>query len=547
MNELRFDATETTFEAEVNASSQSFTAKIRKDNDQSFAADFREVSELKGEKGDKGESVCVSAVVESPLNGGENTVYFSDGMTLTVKNGTQGVPGEKGERGADGISPIFSSEPFEGGRIITIHGANTLEIPVYDGEKGDKGDKGDKGEKGDKGDKGADGVMTFADLTAEQKASLKGEKGDKGDKGDPGVSGSNGVSVTHSWSGTTLVVTSAAGTSAANLKGEKGDKGDQGIPGVQGVPGDKGDKGEQGIQGEHGIDGSPGLSVYQASVRPTKLSDFVYTLGIANVATHDRDIQIGDFILYTSELYKVGDLSSTIVKLTLVENLRGAAGEKGDKGDKGDPGNPGIKGDPGDPGVWTRSEAPPDDSYTVWIDPNGTIDPGTGGGTGGADGFSPTIKVQEITGGHSVSVTDANGTQTFNVMDGAKGDKGDQGVQGMPGQSGMPASHYWNGTTLTITSASGTSSADLKGGYYKPVVDYTGTNQIRIIWSAVGSGMPSVSNTTLTLPTGPQGNPGKDGKTPVKGEDYFTAAEKAEMVNEVLAALPVYNGEVAEV
>jgi hypothetical protein len=35
-----------------------------------------------------------------------------------------------------------------------------------------------------------------------------------------------------------------------------------------------------------------------------------------------------------------------------------------------------------------------------------------------------------------------------------------------------------------------------------------------------------------------------DGKTPVKGTDYFTAADKAEMVNDVIAALPVYAGEV---
>jgi hypothetical protein len=40
------------------------------------------------------------------------------------------------------------------------------------------------------------------------------------------------------------------------------------------------------------------------------------------------------------------------------------------------------------------------------------------------------------------------------------------------------------------------------------------------------------------------GAPGADGKTPVKGTDYFTAADKTEMVNAVIAALPVYNGEV---
>jgi hypothetical protein len=40
---------------------------------------------------------------------------------------------------------------------------------------------------------------------------------------------------------------------------------------------------------------------------------------------------------------------------------------------------------------------------------------------------------------------------------------------------------------------------------------------------------------------------GKDGYTPVKGKDYYTEADKAEMVTAVLAALPTYNGEVEEV
>lgn len=35
-----------------------------------------------------------------------------------------------------------------------------------------------------------------------------------------------------------------------------------------------------------------------------------------------------------------------------------------------------------------------------------------------------------------------------------------------------------------------------------------------------------------------------DGRTPVKGTDYYTEADKAEMVSAVIAALPVYNGEV---
>jgi len=57
-------------------------------------------------------------------------------------------------------------------------------------------------------------------------------------------------------------------------------------------------------------------------------------------------------------------------------------GEKGDKGDKGDTGATGERGE------------------------------------SGADGFSPIVTVTEITGGHSVSIEDAEQTQTFDVMDG---------------------------------------------------------------------------------------------------------------------------------
>lgn len=46
---------------------------------------------------------------------------------------------------------------------------------------------------------------------------------------------------------------------------------------------------------------------------------------------------------------------------------------------------------------------------------------------------------------------------------------------------------------------------------------------------------------------GPQGDPGQnglDGYSPVKGVDYFTSADKQEMVSAVLASLPLYDGSV---
>ena len=69
------------------------------------------------------------------------------------------------------------------------------------------------------------------------------------------------------------------------------------------------------------------------------------------------------------------------------------------------------------------------------------------------------------------------------------------GTPGKPGKDGISATHEWNGTVLTITSASGTSSADLKG------------------------------------------DTGAAGKTPVRGTDYWTAADIAEIKSYVDEAI----------
>lgn len=52
-------------------------------------------------------------------------------------------------------------------------------------------------------------------------------------------------------------------------------------------------------------------------------------------------------------------------------------------------------------------------------------------GVNGADGVSPTLSVAEITGGHRVTITDVNGTQTFDVMDGVDGQNGADGTSGV--------------------------------------------------------------------------------------------------------------------
>lgn len=77
------------------------------------------------------------------------------------------------------------------------------------------------------------------------------------------------------------------------------------------------------------------------------------------------------------------------------------------------------------------------------------------------------------------------------------------------GKDGVGATHSWNGTKLTITTASGTSTADLKGAQGDP--GYT-----PVKGKDYFDGSPG-----YTPVKGVDYVDGKDGYTPVKGKDYF--------------------------
>ena len=76
--------------------------------------------------------------------------------------------------------------------------------------------------------------LSASDLdSAVEDALLKAKQTGEFD-GKDGQDGEDGTSVNHTWSGTTLIVTSASGTTSADLKGDKGDKGDRGEKGDTG-------------------------------------------------------------------------------------------------------------------------------------------------------------------------------------------------------------------------------------------------------------------------------------------------------------------------
>lgn len=119
---------------------------------------------------------------------------------------------------------------------------------------------------------------------------------------------------------------------------------------------------------------------------------------------------------------------------------------------------------------------------------------------------------------------------------------GKDGLDGKDGAAGK------DGTSVTVKSVS-ESSAD--GG--SNVVTFSDGKTLTVKngdkgdTGATGPAGPAGETGPQGAPgadgaQGPQGEPGPAGYTPIKGADYYTAADKAEMVNSVLAALPTWTG-----
>ena len=106
-----------------------------------------------------------------------------------------------------------------------------------------------------------------------------------------------------------------------------------------------------------------------------------------------------------------------------------------------------------DVGKYLRATAVKNGKVTGWQ----FSTPSGGGGGGGQDGFSPIVAVTNITGGHRVSITDADGTKTFDVMDGTT----------------PSLTNYVQFTDLATTSRAGAMSAQDKSRLDDVYADYS--------------------------------------------------------------------------
>ena len=185
---------------------------------------------------------------------------------------------------------------------------------------------------------------------------------------------------------------------------------------------------------------------------------------------------------------------------------------KGEKGDKGDKGNTGATGESGADGADGKS------AYQIALD-NGFV--------GSQSEWLASLKGDKGEKGDT-------GEQGIQGIQGEKGDTGVPGKDGKDGKDGITPTIGANGNWYIGSTDTGKPSRGDKGEQ--------GPQGERGPAGADGA-------TGLQGPQGAKGDPGipgkdgKDGHTPVKGTDYWTASDKAEIVAEVTAALPKYGGE----
>ena len=204
-------------------------------------------------------------------------------------------------------------------------------------------------------------------------------------------------------------------------------------------------------------------------------------------------------------------------------------GEKGDQGIQGEPGTNGAKGDKGDIGP----QGPKGDTGPQG--PKGDTGPqGAKGDTGatGATGKDGT-SVTHSWNGTTLTITSASGSSSTNLK-GAKGDQGIQGIQGEPGADGAKGDKGDTGPQGPKGDKGDTGAAGANGA------DGVGISSVKQTTTSTADDGNNVITVTLTNGTtstfkvqngskGSKGATGAAGYTPVRGTDYWTTADKAEI------------------
>lgn len=278
-------------------------------------------------------------------------------------------------------------------------------------------------------------------------------------------------------------------TGPQGAQGIKGDTGQKGDKGEKGEKGDRGEKGDTGATGAKGDKGEPGATGPQG-ITPTIGENENWYLGNVDTGKPSRGRQ--------GEKGETGATGAT--------GPKGETGPQGETGPRGPQGLQGVQGEPGKgltiSGYYATAQA----LAAAVTNPEA----GDAYGVGTAEPYD--IYIYDGVTSAWVNNGPLQGAK------GEKGDKGDTGEKGEPGKDGRPGAAGAPGATGTT---------------FTPSVSADGT----LSWTNDG-GKENPASVNIKGPQGeqgPQGEPGATGPqgpaghTPVKGTDYFTAADKSEI------------------
>lgn len=408
---------------------------------------------------------------------------FADtGVPATGPQGEAGPKGDTGEQGPKGETGATGPKGDTGAT----------------GPQGPKGEKGETGATGAQGEQGIQGIQGIQGPKGETgETGSTGPQGPKGDKGDAftyndfteeqlaALKGAKGDTGDRGPKGET------GDTGPRGLQGEKGDTGETGPQGPKGDTGDtgpqgpKGPQGEQGVKGDTGAVGPQGPQGEQGIQGPKgdtgsgfKVLGYYATPSALDTA-HKATAKAGDaYGVGTGEPYDIYIFDG--VTNAFVDNgpLQGAKGDKGDTGAQGPAGPAGADGAPGKDGATGPQGPQGEKGDTGPQGPKGEDGAPGKDGTNGANGKNGVTFTPSVSDAGLLSWTNDGGKTNPKSVN-IKGQKGDPGADGAPGKDGD------------------------------------------------------------TGPQGPKGDPGADGKTPVKGTDYFTPADIEEIAQEAAGKVDV--------
>lgn len=307
----------------------------------------------------------ISPTVSVSKNGNVTTINIldKDGLkTATINDGTNG---KNGQDGKDGNTPYIQDSYWYIGGVNTgvkARGEDGSSVTITSSHISNEA--------------GGTSTITFSDGTI-----ISVKNGINGKDGKDGTNGSDGVSVTHSWNGTVLTITSASGTTSADLKGQKGDKGE-------------------------------GFSIAKTYTSIVAMNAGYYSDGVplnGFVLIETGDVNDED----NAKLFVKGD-----TKYNFLTDLSGSQGIQGEKGEDGSDGR-------GITSIAKTSTSGLVDTYTITYTNNTTSTFTVTNGSKGKDGTSVTVSsVTETTeDGGTNTVTFSDG-KTLSVKNGAKGSAG---------------------------------------------------------------------------------------------------------------------------